>query len=66
MEPRRLNPPKGLIRRPEQNPAIAEMLQGLSIQQAIPPEMLPAIAELLQYLQQMDEVAEKRKQIQRR
>lgn len=57
---------KGLIKRPEQNPAVAELLEGLAIQHAIPPEMLPAVAELLQYIQQMDEVAEKRKQIQRR
>lgn len=61
--PRLQNPP---ALRLAKNDALAEILEGLSIQAAIPPELMPAIAEVLGYLQQMDEVAEKRKQIQRR
>lgn len=48
------------------HPAVSDILDGLGAQQAVPPELMPAIAEVLTYLQQMDDAAEKRKQIQRR
>ncbi len=48
------------------HPAVAEILEGLAVQNAVPAELMPAIAEMLTYIYQMDDVAEKRKQIQRR
>lgn len=48
------------------HPAVADILQGLAVQQAVPTELMPAISEMLTYIYQMDDVAEKRKQIQRR
>lgn len=66
-QPKRLLAPRGLAKAPlSAHPAVTEILEGLSVQQAVPPEMLPAIAEMLTYIYQMDEVAEKRRQIQRR
>jgi flagellar biosynthesis protein FlhB len=66
-EPKRLNAARALARPgTPMPPAVAEILEGLLVQQAVPPEMLPAIAEVLGYVYQMDDVAEKRKQIQRR
>lgn len=63
-EPPRLKNPPALRRTTP--PAVAEILEGLGIQNAVPQELMPAIAEVLTYLHQMDDVAEKRKQIQRR
>lgn len=48
------------------HPAVAEIMEGLAVQNAVPAELMPAIAEMLTYIYQMDDVAEKRKQIQRR
>ena len=51
---------------PSPHPAVADILEGLAVQNAVPPELMPALAEMLTYIYQMDDVAEKRKQIQRR
>lgn len=48
------------------HPAVTDIMQGLAVQQAVPSELMPAISEMLTYIYQMDDVAEKRKQIQRR
>lgn len=38
--------------------AVAEVMQGLTVQAAIPREMLPAIEEMLGYIYAMDERAQ--------
>lgn len=66
-ESKRLNVSRALAK-PNQtmHPAVAEIMEGLAVQNAVPAELMPAIAEMLTYIYQMDDVAEKRKQIQRR
>lgn len=58
--------PLALRRTKPTHPAVSDILEGLSAQNAVPAELMPAIAEVLTYLHQMDDAAEKRKQIQRR
>lgn len=66
-EPKRLNAARALSKPGAPlHPAVAEILEGLAVQDAVPAELLPAIAEVLGYVYQMDDVAAKRQQIQRR
>lgn len=65
-EPSTLKNPPALRKAQPTHPAVSDILEGLSAQNAVPPGLMPAIAEVLTYLHQMDDAAEKRKQIQRR
>lgn len=66
-EPKRLNISRALSKpTTPMHPAVAEIMEGLAVQNAVPAELMPAIAEMLTYIYQMDDVAEKRKQITRR
>lgn len=51
-------PAPGQALTPTAAQAVAEVMQGLRVQAAIPPEMLPAIEEMLGYIYTMDERAQ--------